>query len=109
MPTRPSYHRPQHAPTIKRTRPSTFALGYDKAWERARKQHLTEYPYCVFCSEFASHVDHRVPVAVDPSRRLDPTNWRSCCASCHSLLTNNFRRTGVNEMPPSRTAGGAGR
>lgn len=44
-------------------------------------------------------VDHRVPISVDPSRRLDPTNLRSCCDHCHQKVTANFRVNGVNEMP----------
>lgn len=77
---------------------------YNGEWRRMRRRHLQDHPLCVFClasglAAAATVVDHRVPVQVDPSRRLDPANFRSCCASHHAQLSRNFQRTGKNELP----------
>lgn len=42
-------------------------------------------------------VDHVEPIAVNPARRLDPTNLRSLCKLCHSEVTTNWKLRGVNE------------
>ena len=71
--------------------------GYDHRWKRVRDVHLTEFPLCKFCGDIAKLVDHIVPVVVDPTRRLDPTNLRSLCTPCHAIVTTNFKLTGINE------------
>lgn len=99
MPTRPAFHRPKFQPARSEERPSAYARGYDRAWQRLRDAHLIENPFCFACGEFATCVDHRVPIVVDPSRRLDPTNLRSACTDCHASITTNFKLTGRNELP----------
>jgi 5-methylcytosine-specific restriction enzyme A len=100
MPTRPSYFTPKHRPARAENRPNAYQRGYDQThWGKLRDAHLQAHPFCVYCDRFATCVDHRVPITVDPSRRLDPSNLRSCCDSCHSLVTNAYKATGVNEMP----------
>ena len=63
------------------------ARGYDRTWERLRKMHLNAHPFCAKClpavSRLATIVDHVVPIAVDPSRRLDPSNLQSLCKPHH--------------------------
>lgn len=61
-------------------------------------------PLCVECLKHnrdqpATVADHIVPIAVDPMRRLDLDNGRGLCARCHALITDNYKRTGLNEMP----------
>ena len=100
MPTRPPTYRPRfQPPTHDQARGSAASRGYDRQWAKLRLAHLRANPLCVFCQRAAVLVDHRVPIAVDPTRRLDPTNLRSCCDDCHQKLTANFKTTGVNEMP----------
>src|SRR5688572_9889733 len=109
MPTRPTTYRPPFAPARTRdVRPSAAVRGYDRQWARLRRQHLAANPLCVLCLEErrtvpATVADHRVPIAVDPSRRLDPSNVRSLCVTHHNQCTANFRTTGVNEPPEPTT------
>lgn len=111
MPTRPAYHRNKHQPKPDAGRPNSSARGYDRAWQRARDHHLAQHPLCEVClsrgrTTAATLVDHRIPVAVDPTKRLDPANFRSCCVSCHGEITGNYRKTGVNDPPRSLPLGG---
>lgn len=105
MPTRPQFHKPRFSPPKHdATRGTSTERGYDATWRRARDHHLREHPLCAVCESrgrttAAVLVDHIVPIAVDPSRRLDPTNFRSCCTACHAAITGNFKRTGINEPP----------
>lgn len=63
------------------------ARGYDRTWERLRKMHLNEHPFCAKClpavARLGKIVDHIVPIAVDPSRRLDQTNLQTLCKTHH--------------------------
>ena len=100
MPERPPVYRPPIARQAKRERkgprlPSppdnrahSRARGYDRTWERLRRMHLNSHPYCVKCEEqgravLATVADHIEPIAVNPSRRLDPTNLQSLCKPHH--------------------------
>lgn len=102
MPLRPPVHRPAHAPAGKarrdqladldQRRGSAASRGYDGQWRRVRLQHLADEPLCRFCLaanrvEPATDVDHIVPIALAPERRLDRSNLRSLCQPCHSRLT----------------------
>jgi hypothetical protein len=42
------------------------------------------------CARPARHVDHVVPVAKAPQRRLDPTNLQSLCHAHHNVVTKAF-------------------
>ena len=102
MPTKPQTFRPRFsAPAASSdvVRGTSTSRGYDADWRRLRRQHLTAFPLCHHCENYATCVDHRVPIEVDPTRRLDPTNLRSCCTDCHNAITANYRTTGVNELP----------
>jgi 5-methylcytosine-specific restriction endonuclease McrA len=105
MPTRPPIYRPPFTappPSSDAVRGSASARGYDRDWAALRASWLTEHPTCHNCGRLAVIVDHRVPIQVDPSRRLDRTNLRSCCVDCHNKITANFRTTGVNELPKEK-------
>lgn len=70
-------------------RPHSRARGYDRTWERLRRMHLNEHPFCVFCERkgrvtVATVADHIQTIEEAPERRLDPTNIQSLCAPCHN-------------------------
>ena len=65
-------------------RPSS-QRGYDVQWRKIRKQHLAENPFCAVCNNWASHVDHIVPLSYGGTN--DSSNLQSLCRSCHSKKT----------------------
>lgn len=101
MPPMPPIYRPPKpgaTPTAKplktalrsgdANRPHSRARGYDRTWERLRRMHLNDNPFCVMCLEMdhvrrATVVDHRTPITVDPSLRLVPSNLQSLCKPHH--------------------------
>jgi 5-methylcytosine-specific restriction protein A len=100
MPFRPQTHRPAWAKPraeaerlrkarLDKQRPAPKARGYDDAWRKLRTEFLRQNPWCISpgCTEFAVEVDHRVPIAVDPSRRLNWCNLQSLCRHHHSQKT----------------------
>jgi 5-methylcytosine-specific restriction endonuclease McrA len=79
----------RRASARKDARPSASARGYDREWRRLTAGFLTAHPYCSDCSEKglttpATVVGHVVSVWKDPSRRLDPTNWKPLCRGCNA-------------------------
>jgi len=64
-----------------------FQFYHTPEWRRLRNAVLKRYPICVFCGKRAGHVDHIIPIRQDWARRLDPTNLRPLCHSCHSSHT----------------------
>jgi len=106
MPTKPPTFVNRFAPTRSvELRPPSSVRGYTSDWRRARQEQLTRFPLCFLCESRgrltpATCVDHKVPVSVDPSRRLDPSNFRSCCTDCHGEITARFKREGINEPEP---------
>lgn len=78
-------------------RGTTAQRGYGSRWQRLRIWWLRRHPLCVFCDDAASVVDHKLPLAQGGTN--EQHNLRSCCDRCHNLLTANYRRTGMNEMP----------
>lgn len=98
MPERPPRYSPPIARQVRQpkrggipsgdlARPHSRARGYDRTWERLRRMHLNEHPFCAKClpavSRLGNIVDHVIPIAVDPSRRLDPTNLQTLCKPHH--------------------------
>jgi 5-methylcytosine-specific restriction protein A len=64
----------------------------DAPWRRLRQAWLNAHPLCVTCE-----AEGRVTVAQvvdDPSRRLDWSNLRSLCKSCHDRHTAKTRGWG---------------
>src|SRR5579862_1734998 len=76
-----------------RYRGSAASRGYDSDWEKVRQQALRRDKFiCRAClvegrTTPAKDVDHIVPLAVDPARRLDLTNLQSLCRPCHRHKT----------------------
>jgi len=73
--------------TTKRSapRPSAAARGYDRGWRRVARRVLEGDPPCHWCgAPHADTVDHVIPIRVDPSLRLDPTNLVPACRACNS-------------------------
>jgi 5-methylcytosine-specific restriction enzyme A len=84
---------PKHAQAKERERGSSTSRGYDNDWRRLRDRVLAERPLCVMCEaegriEPATVGDHIVPIKVDPSRRLDPSNVRPLCKAHHDQRTD---------------------
>lgn len=55
--------------------------------------HLNAHPWCAFhlAMRFnqvvpATVVDHIIPIAEAPERRLDPSNLQSLCKPCHDRI-----------------------
>ena len=62
---------------------SSRERGYDARWEKVRKAHLAEFPFCAECGKWATQVHH-----IDGNNQNnDPTNHMSLCHSCHSRIT----------------------
>ena len=106
MPTRPPKLTPRRA--LRRfyrdERATAAQRGYDAHHRRWRRAILRRDPLCVLCllqgrTTPAMVADHIIPIAVDPSRRLDLANGRGLCVTCHAQVTDNFKRTGRNELP----------
>lgn len=57
-------------------------------WPALRKEHLKTQPCCQACgSERKPEVHHIVPVHLDPSRELDPSNLITLCDKwCHFVF-----------------------
>jgi len=73
-------------------RGSAASRGYGADWTRFRNAYLKRNPLCAECEKegrvvIAEELHHLVPIAVDPSRRLDPTNCDGLCERCHSDAT----------------------
>ena len=74
-----------HTPTkVWAAKPSSTRRGYDKAWRTLRAQILATNAQCHWCGGQADTVDHLVPISVDPTLRLEPSNCVPACRSCNS-------------------------
>ena len=77
----PAHQAQQHV----RDKPSPTKRGYDRAWNKLRAQILRDMgTQCHYCGDHADTVDHVVPISVDPTLRLEPTNLVPACRSCNS-------------------------
>jgi 5-methylcytosine-specific restriction endonuclease McrA len=71
---------------------------HGRPWKRVRAEVLRASDVCWICGKGgATSVDHVVPVSLDPSRALDPTNLRPAHLGC-----NSARGNGRRGMPTSR-------
>lgn len=107
MPTAPKKHRPRNsvgprpkshdelrrarqAKQYDKDRGTSAQRGYDADWRRVRAQVISAHPFCERCGAIeALQVDHIEPFEgkSDP-RRLERTNLRVLCASCHTKRSN---------------------
>jgi 5-methylcytosine-specific restriction enzyme A len=64
-----------------------FAVRSPK-WQSVRKEHLKKEPKCRACGKEKNlEVHHIVPVHMDPSRELDPSNLVTLCSEqCHIMF-----------------------
>lgn len=106
MPTNPlnARRRQTHQPRPIDERGTAASRGYDAHHRRWRKAVLRRDPLCVLHKQrgeivAATIADHIIPIAIAPERRLDLDNGRGLCRDCHAQVTDNFKRTGVNELP----------
>lgn len=69
-------------------------------WAALALGHLARYPNCVDCERMTGRITpatvphHIVPVRLDPSRRLDPSNLVSLCNCCHQRRHAEMRNAG---------------
>lgn len=68
-------------------RGSAASRGYDTEWQALRKLFIDANPQCILCGAPAKHVDHIRTIREAPWLRLEPSNLRSLCHSCHSRHT----------------------
>lgn len=63
---------------------------YGRRWAKARKQYISEHPYCTYCIEDGNPhgrgdvVDHIEPHRGDPVLFWDVDNWQTLCNSHHN-------------------------
>lgn len=92
-------------------RGSANSRGYDHDWNQLSLWWRRRHPFCAEC-EAEGHpgvpvdvVDHQIPVADAPDRRLDPTNLWSLCAHHHNGLKARLeryaRQHGLIDMLPT--------
>ena len=101
MPARPPLHRPTYASTppptqsreaCDRQRGSAASRGYDHRWRAFRASVLASNPLCADCMTIGrltptTGVHHVVKPRAAPERRLDESDCRALCASCHGTRT----------------------
>ena len=93
---------PRDVTMYDRRRGNASCRGYDHQWQLFRLAWLSAHPTCALCGRIAVLVDHIRPITAG-GRVLDPNNVRSLDRRCHDLVTANYRRTGINELPQGAT------
>jgi 5-methylcytosine-specific restriction endonuclease McrA len=84
MPMKPEIHKAT-VPNARRHAPERSTAAYDATWQRLRLMTLRKTPMCEDCQRTAAvHVHHIKTVRQRPDLRLDPTNLKALCHSCHS-------------------------
>lgn len=82
-------------------RPSAWRRGYDSKWEGVRDEVVIERGFlCELCGDpvvlrkseatatiKVAHVDHIKSIAEAPELRLDKSNLRCLCETCHNRRT----------------------
>lgn len=82
-------HKPKTAAAARlydECRGSSAERGYDADWQRFRASFLAqaEHSICADCKhEPAKDVHHDIEIRERPDLRLDPSNCRGLCKSCH--------------------------
>ena len=117
MPTNPpvfkapgSRTETQRKADIDRMRPSAVRRGYGRDWQRFRDQVVMERGCkCEICGGLVclrkseqtakikvANVDHLKTISEAPDSRLDRSNVRVLCVSCHSARTARDQGFGVS-------------
>ena len=78
------------------SRGSATSRGYDSQWQKVRLKVLDRDRWmCTLCGKWLegsdATVDHIIPLAVAPDRRLDEDNLRAACRACNSSRRSNPR------------------
>ena len=81
----------------KTNKQSGVERGYGSDWDDLSRRYRANHPMCEECLRHdrftaAREVHHVVPIAVDPSRRLDWSNLMAVCRGCHQKLDKEARR-----------------
>ena len=81
-------HKPMHPEEVR----SAADRGYNRAWQKARKQYLQANPLCVMCLKEGKYrkatvVDHIIPHRGDEKLFWDRDNWQALCKKCHDRKT----------------------
>ena len=81
-----------------------------QAWQRTRRQFLSEHPLCVHCAVAglrvpAHHVDHVQPVS-EGGAWFDVENLQGLCAACHSVKTRGENGCKPREFIPGCDSAG---
>jgi 5-methylcytosine-specific restriction protein A len=77
---------------LRAPRLSACRRGYDHVWRAFRARVLYERPICEDCADAgyiraARELHHVVALRDAPRRRLDDSNVRALCSSCHAKRT----------------------
>ena len=84
--TRETYCK-EHA-FVKQSNRSSTAMGYGRAWQKARKSYLEMNPFCACgCGRLAEVVDHKIPHKGDVTLFWDRDNWQGLTVACHNRKT----------------------
>jgi len=74
-------------------------------WPAVRKEHIKKQPCCMACGSCKKpEVHHIVPVHLDPSKELDPSNLITLCDKyCHFIFGHfmNYKSWNVNIVEDS--------
>ncbi len=72
---------------------ASLFTGRDPQWYKESRAYLASHPKCVCCAQDADTVHHVVPVSVDKSLEMVPTNWAAMCERCHFTVghLNNWQ------------------
>lgn len=78
--------------------PQQLTIQRSSGWSALRKRHLKKQPTCQACgkkSQLAVH--HIIPLHVDKSKELDPTNLITLCENPHSTFCHyTFGHLGIS-------------
>jgi len=75
--------------------PKYTSFYWSKEWRKLARTRLQEDGYrCVKCGEFATEVDHIIPIQTPDGweRRFDLSNTQSLCIRCHNAKHERFQK-----------------
>jgi 5-methylcytosine-specific restriction endonuclease McrA len=78
--------------------PQQPAIPRSSGWSALRKRHLAKQPTCQACGKKTQlAVHHIIPLHVDKSKELDPTNLITLCENPHSTFCHyTFGHLGIS-------------